>query len=162
MFENCPHCKKVINFSEDQLCKAKETLAKMPEGKNLKFKCPACKNLIDLKPEMLAQQLPKTVTPIHPNDKANDQNGLPAYEYKTIYIPVDSVHNNEFLAESFDISPLQKLGQSGWDIVAVVPKTYSQTFCNEMDAAFSKNLIYGAGCGGSIMGVHIILKRCLV
>jgi hypothetical protein len=170
----CPQCNDVIKLSTDQLDKAEEVLAKMPRGKTLKFKCFACKKPIDLKHEMLSQRAPRIASPTQPNvrskliveDKTDyeteDKSFRPVYEFKNVYIPVDSVHEGEKLVESFDISPLQKLGKSGWDITAVVPRTLSQTFCNEVEVAFSKKLAYSAACGGNIMGVHFILKRCIV
>lgn len=170
----CPHCNDVVELSKDHLSKAKEVLARMPEGKTLKVKCRACKKPIDFKPELFSQRTPKTEAPTQPDDtsklivedraahKIKDENGHPVYEFKTIYIPVDSVHEGEKLVESFDISPLQKLGKAGWDVTAVISRTLSQTFCNEEDSSFSKKLLYSAACGGNIMGVHIILRRCIV
>jgi hypothetical protein len=170
----CPRCNDVVELSEDQLNKAKEIFAKMPEGKTLKVKCLSCEKPIDLKPESFSQKVPETIPPTQPKDnskliiedkaeyKTKNINVLPVYEFKTIYIPVDSVHEGEKLVESFDISPLQKLGKLGWDITAVVSRTLSQTFCNEVDATFPKKPLYSAACGGNVMGVHIILRRCIV
>jgi len=160
----------VISFSQKQLNKAQEAFAKMPEGKILRFKCPACKNLLELKSEMLSQRAPPSTLPSsHKISKsaAEDRqstelknNGeTPTYEFKTIYLPVDSVHEDEKLVESFDISSLQKLGETGWDVVAAIPRTFSQTFYTEVDTAFAKKNAVTAACGGNVMGVHIILKR---
>jgi len=170
----CPHCDYAINLSGNQVHKALEALAKMPEEKTLKLKCPVCKKIVDLKPELFSQKISKTIPFTQSDEKSklivknNIESGikgdikLPVYEFKKIYIPVDSVHEGEKLVESFDISPLQELGKSGWDIVTVVPRTFSQTFCTEGDASFPKNLVFGAACGGNIMGVYFILRRCIV
>ena len=169
----CPYCDFVINLSEDQVHKALDALAKMPKEKSLKLKCPVCKKIIDLKPKLFSQKIPETIPSTQTDEKSKvakdkieselkDDNKLPVYEFKKIYIPVDSVHEGEKLVESFDISPLQELGKSGWDIVTVVPRTFSQTFCTEADASFPKNLVFGAACGGNIMGVYFILRRCIV
>ena len=169
----CPHCDSVINLSGDQVHKALEALAKMPKEKTLKLKCPVCKKIIDLKPELFAQKIPETIPSTQIDEKLNvaqdkieselkDDHRVPVYEFKKIYIPVDSVHEGEKLVESFDISPLQELGKSGWDIVTVVPRTFSETFRTKEDASLSKNLVFGAACGGNIMGVYFILRRCIV
>jgi hypothetical protein len=51
------------------------------------------------------------------------------------------------------------LGRSGWDIVTVVPRTFSETFRTKEDASLSQSLVFGAACGGNIMGVYFILRR---
>ena len=170
----CPHCDFVINLSENQVYKALEALAKMPKEKALKLKCPVCKKILDLKPELFSQRqrIPETLPSTQTDEKSKvakdqieselkDDNRLPVYEFKKIYIPVDSIHEGEKLVESFDISPLQELGKSGWDIVTVVPRTFSETFRTKEDASFSKDLVFGAACGGNIMGVYFILRRCI-
>jgi len=169
----CPYCDFVINLSEDQVHKALDALAKMPKEKSLKLKCPVCKKIIDLKPKLFSQKIPETIPSTQTDEKSKvakdkieselkDYNKLPVYEFKKIYIPVDSVHEGEKLVESFDISPLQELGKSGWDIVTVVPRTFSETFRTKEDASLSKNLVFGAASGGNIMGVYFILRRCIV
>jgi len=170
---NCPHCDVVINLSENQVHKALEALDKMPREKTLKLKCPVCEKNIALKPGLFSQRISET-NPSTQNDEKSkvskgnieseikNDNRLPVYEFKKIYIPVDSIHEGEKLVESFDISPLQELGKLGWDIVTVVPRTFSETFRTKEDASFSKELVFGAACGGNIMGVYFILKRCIV
>ena len=169
----CPHCDFVINLSGNQVHKALEALAKMPKEKTLKLKCPVCKKIITLKPELVSQRIPEAIPSIQTDEKSKvttekieseskNDNRLPVYEFKKIYIPVDSIHEGEKLVESFDISPLQELGKSGWDIVTVVPRTFSETFRTKEDASLSKNLVFGAACGGNIMGVYFILRRCIV
>lgn len=170
----CSNCNYKINLSSDQLCKVEGVIARMPEGKTLKFKCPACKNPLNLNPKILFQEISKSVHQAKSNDtskmiveskgdcRAKDERDIPVYEFKKIYIPVDSVHEGEKLVESFDISTLQNLGKSSWDIAAVVPRTISQKLFNERETTVSNNLAYTAACGGNIMGVHIILRRCIV
>jgi hypothetical protein len=169
----CPHCDFVINLSGNQVHKALEALAKMPKEKTLKLKCTVCKKNIDLKPELFSQKIPETLPSTQTDEKSKvvtdriesefkDDNRLPVYEFKKIYIQVDSIHEGEKLVESFDISPLQELGKSGWDIVTVVPRTFSETFRTKEEASLSKNLVFGAACGGNIMGVYFILRRCIV
>ena len=170
----CSNCNYKINLSSDQLCKVEEVIARIPEGKTLKFKCPACKKPLNLNPKKLFQEISKTVPKAESSDrskliferkrdcKTKEEREIPVYEFKKIYIPVDSVHEGEKLVESFDISTLQNLGKSSWDIAAVVPRTISQKFFNERETAVSNNHAYTAACGGNIMGVHIILRRCIV
>ena len=103
---NCPHCDSVINLSGNQVDKALEAFAKMPKEKTLKLKCPVCKKNIDLKPELFSQKTPETIPYSQTDEKSKavkgkvesdlkDENRLPVYEFKKIYIPVDSVHEGE-------------------------------------------------------------------
>jgi len=170
----CLNCDNVISLSENQVNKALETLDKKPEIKTLKLKCPVCKKITNLEPELFSQRSPNTKpsaqsderTELAVTDKIEyrlkKDSSPPVYEFKKIYIPVDSVHEGEKIVESFDISTLQELGKSGWDIVTVVPRTFSQTFCSEGDGSFSKNTVFGAACGGNIMGVYFILRRSII
>ena len=166
----CSHCNHVISFSPKQLGRAKEALARLPQGKILRFKCPACKKLLELKSEMLPPRAPPGTLPASHKTSgaaAEDRRSTgtkntgetKTYEFKTIYLPVDSVHDGVKLVKSFDISSLQILGDSGWDVVTAIPRTFSQTFSTEIDTAFAKKNAVSAACGGNVMGVHLILKR---
>lgn len=48
MINRCPYCKQGLNFSETQLAKAEEALAKLAPGKLLKMSCPHCQKIIEL------------------------------------------------------------------------------------------------------------------
>jgi len=167
----CRYCNNVINLTNEQLEKAKEFFAKMSKDRTINFKCPTCKNLLELKSEMIVQNTPQNPPPnqLNHNEKINitddesheieNKSKFHMYEFKSIYIPVDSVHEGEKLVESFDISSLQNLGKAGWEIKAVVPRTFSQTFLSKLDSDSPKTLTNSSICGGNVMGVHIIMQR---
>ena len=92
----CPHCDYVINLSGNQVNKALEALAKMPEEKTLKLKCPVCKKIVDLKPGLFSQKISKTIPSTQADEKSklivknNIESGikddikLPIYEFKKL------------------------------------------------------------------------------
>src|SRR3989304_4758973 len=45
--------------------------------------------------------------------------GVDAFLYRTLYVPVDSVVNEEPVTDDFHIEPLQQLGLLGWEVVGV-------------------------------------------
>ena len=66
----CPHCDYVINLSGNQVHKALEALAKMPEEKTLKLKCPVCKKNLDLKPGLFSKKIPETLPSTQIDEKS--------------------------------------------------------------------------------------------
>jgi phage FluMu protein Com len=48
MIKNCPHCQGNLNLSVIQVAKVQEALAKLPDRKFLKIKCPHCKKTMEL------------------------------------------------------------------------------------------------------------------
>jgi len=167
----CRECNNVINFTNEHIKKLKESFSKMPKGKAIKIKCPICIRALYLKPEMFAQNKTQNYAKHQLNNnkkmKVTDYESLDIennskfhmYEFKSVYIPVDSIHEGEKLAELFDISSLQNLGKVGWEIKAVVPRTFSQTFITKLDLDSSSKLTDSSICGGNVMGVHILMQR---
>jgi len=80
--------------------------------------------------------------------------------YSSVYIPVDSTIDGKVVTGKFDIKPLQELGLAGWEIMQVVPKTLGVALLNATVPvpAFKT---YGAGIGGNIVGVHVLLRKQL-
>ena len=78
--------------------------------------------------------------------------------YESVYLPVDSKVADEIITENFSISSLRKLGFDGWDIVAVVPRTLGVALTNVSYGA-SAGRTWGAGLGGNVVGVHIVVKK---
>jgi hypothetical protein len=157
MIDKCPHCDSVINLSEKQLDKIEEAFAKLAEGHVLKFNCLVCNEKIVLGPKLPPPQT-QTTEALPPPEK----NKFSVYEFRTVYIEVDSVIGDEPVAKSFNISPLKELGKLGWDVVAVVPRTYGQTFLNKQVIAITPIQTFGAAFGGNVIGVHIIMRRCAI
>jgi hypothetical protein len=82
-----------------------------------------------------------------------DQGRL-AYLYRSVYVPVDSILQDEVLG-TFDIEELQRLGLEGWEIVAVVPRTAGISLENYTGLTTQA---WGGGIGGNVMGVHVLLR----
>jgi len=48
MISQCPHCNQPLKFSQPQMEKFKQALARLPEGRALKFGCPKCRTPIEV------------------------------------------------------------------------------------------------------------------
>lgn len=51
MISQCPHCSQPLKFSQPQMDKFKQALARLPQGRALKFGCPKCRNPIEINRE---------------------------------------------------------------------------------------------------------------
>ncbi len=74
--------------------------------------------------------------------------------YESIYVAVDSVLNDEPLADAFDLLQIQTLGWQGWEVVTAVPRTVGVGLLNKGGGAES----WGAGIGGNVAGAHVLLR----
>lgn len=74
--------------------------------------------------------------------------------FRWIYLQVDSEVEGDTLGQ-FDITELQAAGLDGWDVVAVIPRTLGLGLKNISTSGNS----WGAGVGGNVMGVYIILSK---
>jgi hypothetical protein len=85
------------------------------------------------------------------------KNGQPVFIYKSIHIAVDSFVNEEQLGK-FDIRELQAAGLAGWEVVSVVPRTTGIGLKNTSFGS-SMGTSWGAGIGGNVIGVHVLLAK---
>ena len=99
----------------------------------------------------------KLVSPKVQDFKGKLENGEKVYLYESIYVPVDSVVSESKLVDEFSIGPLRRLGLAGWQVVGIVPKTVGIGLTN-MSVGSEFGDTWGAGIGGNVMGVHILLK----
>ena len=90
--------------------------------------------------------------------KQRIESGEKTFLYDNIYLPVDSKVVNETIAEEFSLGSLRILGLDGWDIIAVIPKTLGVALINESYGS-SSGSTWGAGLGGNVVGVHIIIRK---
>lgn len=93
--------------------------------------------------------------------KKRTQNGEKIFLYDNIYIPVDSIVNQESLLSSgFTLGSLKRLGFEGWEVVGVIPRTFAMGLTNRLigPTPGSSPETWGAGLGGNVMGVHLIMK----
>lgn len=74
--------------------------------------------------------------------------------FRWIYIQVDSEVEGDVIGQ-FDITELQVAGLEGWDVVAVLPRTLGVGLKNISTNGNS----WGAGIGGNVMGVYVILSK---
>ena len=51
MISECPHCNQNLRFSDSNKERILTALGKLPQGQTLKFKCPVCKDIIELNPD---------------------------------------------------------------------------------------------------------------
>ena len=84
--------------------------------------------------------------------------GGEAFEHTVVYIEVDSVIENEAIG-SFDFNAVMAAGLDGWQIHAVIPRTLGWPLFNQHSEGFSTNQTYGAGLGGNVAGVYVVLSR---
>lgn len=90
--------------------------------------------------------------------KSEIENGKKIFLYDSIYIPVDSIVNEEALNEDFSINLLRKAGLQGWEFVGSIPRTLGVGLTNRVLGTGDTAISWGAGLGGNVTGVHIILK----
>lgn len=149
----CPRCGKSVGFLSSSLCEDCKAEARAEEERLKAEKAESAKraleeieilraNVISLTKERLEQSV---------------ASGKRAYLYESVYIPVDSVVTDSPIASSFSIGALRNLGVDGWEIVGVVPRTIGVGLVNSSFGDTSGDT-WGAGVGGNIAGVYVILK----
>jgi len=166
LVSECPNCKQQIEFDATGV-NGNEVVA---------LECPHCQNetKVTVPPteEEIAHAqaeaeranaerlLIQQVNQIKDSMRTRLQNGKPVFLYESIYIPVDSVVNGENLAEGFSLTLLRQLGLLGWDVVQTVSKTVGVALQN---VSFGSTMgdSWGAGMGGNVMGVHLVIKKSL-
>ena len=91
-------------------------------------------------------------------------NDAPMYLFQRIYCPVDSLVNNEDLANDFRLEAVEQLGADGWQIVGIVPRTIGIGLKNRRFYFFGIKFveqigaIWGGGIGGNVAGVYVLLQ----
>lgn len=83
--------------------------------------------------------------------------GKSLYVYDSIYLPVDSFVNDEQIG-NFDLSALQAAGLAGWKVLSVIPRTIGVALTN-VSYGSNSGETWGAGMGGNVAGVHVLLCR---
>jgi hypothetical protein len=86
------------------------------------------------------------------------QLGKVAFVYCSVHLPVNSVVLQDPLNVGFSVEPLVSLGLKGWDVVGIVPKTVGVGLKNT-SLGQSSGITWGAGIGGNVSGVHVILRK---
>ena len=88
---------------------------------------------------------------------ATVQSGAESYLYRSVYLPVDSIHGTESVVEAFDIDPIRGLGRTGWEVVGVVPRTIGTPLENISIGSMSGKT-WGGAISGTVIGVHVLLR----
>ena len=73
-----------------------------------------------------------------------------------VYLPVDSLVNDEKTAFAFTANPVRKWTVYGWKVVATIPKTIGIALRNTQSGSFGSH--YGGGIGGNVAGVYVLLQ----
>lgn len=90
--------------------------------------------------------------------RTRTQNGEKIFLYDNIYVPVDSIVNKQTLNDEFSISIICRAGLQGWEVIGIVPRTIGVGLTNSsIGSTFGET--WGAGLGGNVMGVHVMLKK---
>ena len=104
------------------------------------------------------EQLKKMVAEKKLDIRKQLESGQSVFLYHSLYLPVDSILLENNLSDVFDISLVQQLGLSGWEVINAVPRTIGVGLKNYSGATLEA---WGGGVGGNIIGVHLILKKLL-
>lgn len=87
-----------------------------------------------------------------------------AYLYKSVHVPVDSLIDEVSAERGLDLSDVTMAGSVGWEVVGVVPRTYSgsQSYVARRKMTGSS---FGGGStlqqlslSGNIIGVYLIMR----
>lgn len=78
--------------------------------------------------------------------------------FNEVYLPVDSKVVKENVVDQFSLGTLRRYGINGWDVVAVIPRTSGVALTN-VSLGASSGQTWGAGVGGNIIGVYLVLKK---
>ncbi len=71
--------------------------------------------------------------------------GADAFLYRSVYVAVDSIHDEQEIADQFDIEPVRLLGRMGWEAVSVVPRTLGTSLQNiSIGASSEKHTAVGS------------------
>lgn len=65
---------------------------------------------------------------------------------------------DEPMNKDFSIGSLRVMGLEGWDVVAIIPRTIGIALTNTSFGS-SSGETWGAGVGGNVAGVHVIIKK---
>lgn len=142
---------------------------RMPRDDNLvpAGECPKCGVVYEKFEVYLAQQRAEEELKLSRQkllrSKADDiwrrvESGQKAYLYEDVYLPVDSIINENPVCSFFDISILRTFGLDGWDVVAVIPRTIGVGLTN-VSVGSATGHTWGGGIGGNVVGVHIVLRK---
>jgi len=164
----CQHCDGHIEFDASQAgesvtcphCNAETTLYVPPISEQEANLSPVPPSADEIKQAELEQFKVEKILQIKKMMRARLDNGKPAILYDSIFVPVDSILDEQPLADEFDLSKLRCLGLIGWDVVQAVPKTIGIGLKNVgTDTLFAEK--WGGGIGGNVLGVHLIIKKSL-
>src|SRR4051812_12249647 len=90
--------------------------------------------------------------------------GLPVWVYKTSHIQVDAQMDAVNDPISLNMRDLNEAGWSGWEIVAVVPRTYSGTQAYQATSSMTMRDWGGqkteqrVGLSGNVIGVYVVQR----
>jgi hypothetical protein len=144
----CPHCNSETNLF---------LAPPVPDTSNLR---PVPPTLEEIKKAEIEERIIKIIYQIKTLMKRRLEGGKPVFLYDSLFVPVDSILDEEHLANEFSVGKLRSLGLLGWDVVQAAPKTIGIGLKNMgTDTLFSEK--WGGGIGGNVLGVHLIIQKAL-
>jgi hypothetical protein len=163
----CRHCAAVIEFDSSQagevvVCQHcdRETTLLVPPISEQKDNSPAVSPTVEEVEREVEQFKIQKIIKIKTLMRTRLESGKPAFLCDSIFVPMNSILDENNLADELNLSILRRLGLIGWDIVQAVPRTTGIGLKNEgTDTLFGEK--WGGGVGGNVMGVHIIIKKSL-
>jgi hypothetical protein len=78
--------------------------------------------------------------------------------YDSIYLDVDSRVVDNDICKHFHLGLLHKLGIEGWEVIGVIPRTIGIALTNTTTGTNSCGTTWGAGVGGNVVGVYVLIK----
>jgi hypothetical protein len=149
MANYCKKCgKKLGLFYEEGLCK------ECQENEEIE------KKRIELEEELLQikSRIKNRISNLEKLHEINYNENNKHYEYRNIYLAVDSIVNERVLSEIFRIDEIKELGLSGWKVISIIPKTIGVGLEN-VSFGSSAGTTWGGGMGGNVCGVYVILEK---
>ena len=157
----CPHCDLETSLFVPPISEQKENSpAAPPTVEEIKENSPAVPPTMEAVEREVEQFKIQKIIKIKTLMRTRLESGKPAFLCDSIFVPMNSILDENNLADELNLSILRRLGLIGWDIVQGVPRTTGIGLKNEgTDALFGGK--WGGGMGGNVMGVHIIIKKSL-
>lgn len=159
----CSKCGKPVGFFETICadCKAKEIEKQRRIEAERKARDEAKRKAqVERARREKEEKLQRLVFAVSDVIKKRLQTGQAVVLYETVYLPVDSVINEQVIGDPFEISTIMRLGLDGWEVIQTIPRTVGIGLANHQ-VGYSAGESWGGGVGGNIMGVYILLKKVL-
>jgi hypothetical protein len=157
----CPHCDLETALFVPPISEQKENSPSTPSAvEEIKENSPAAPPPVEAVEREVEQFKIQKIIKIKTLMRTRLESGKPAFLCDSIFVPMNSMLDENNIADEFNLSILRRLGLTGWDIVQAIPRTTGNGLKKEgTDTLFGEK--WDGGTGGNVMGVHIIIKKSL-